>query len=109
LTRDAALAARRPQGALPVKALEPEQQLREVARALGLRADPSLLMTRCSLCNALLARASRTEAERHVPASVSATHEEYWRCTGCGKWYWRGTHAERIETFLLGLGEDRAP
>lgn len=108
LTRDAGLVARAPPGkALFVQALDPEQQLREVAKALGLSPDPSLLLNRCSLCNTPLEAASRAEAEASggVPPAVLASHDTYWRCPGCGKLYWRGTHVERIEATLRALRE----
>lgn len=108
LTRDVALAARMP-GALLVRALEPEAQLREAVQALGLQPDRARLMTRCSLCNAELVRAGRAEAEGHVPEAAFASHEAYWRCPGCRKWYWRGTHAVRIEERLLSPAGDRSP
>ena len=105
LTRDVALAARARDAALLVKALEPEAQVREVAAALGLAFDPALQMTRCSLCNGALVAASAEEARPHVPPAVAAAHAAYWRCPGCGKHYWRGTHAARIEATLRGLVE----
>ena len=109
LTRDEALAAAAgPERALRVHALEPDAQLREVALALGLRPDPALLLSRCSLCNASLLAATRAESEGHVPPWVWEAHEPSWRCPGCGKFYWRGTHTARIEDVLRSLDE-RAP
>jgi hypothetical protein len=103
LTRDAALATRAPR-ALRVRSLEPEEQLREALRGLGLQPDPALLLSRCSVCNAPLLEATRAEAEGHVPASVLPRHERYWRCPRCARWYWRGTHAQRFEESLRALG-----
>ncbi|HEV8360530.1 MAG TPA: Mut7-C RNAse domain-containing protein [Candidatus Thermoplasmatota archaeon] len=109
LTRDEALAARAGGRAVLVRALEPEEQLREVVRSLALAPDPAAIMSRCSLCNALLVAATRDQAAPHVPASVAAAHERYWRCPACDRYYWRGTHAVRIEAVLRDLAGERGP
>jgi uncharacterized protein len=106
LTRDEALATRAgPERALRVRTLEPDAQLREVALALGLRPDPGLLLSRCSLCNTSLAPVTRAQAEGSVPPAVLASHDQFWTCPGCLKFYWRGTHTARIEEVLRGLPE----
>lgn len=111
LTRDAALAARAPAGqALLVRSLASEEQLREVLAALPAPPGAALRLGRCTLCNTALAQASRAEAEGNVPPSVWAAHSAYWRCPACQHYYWRGTHAARIEAQLRALlGEERAP
>lgn len=102
VTRDAALATAAGARGVLVRALEPEAQLREVVQALGLRPDPALVMSRCSVCNAPLVEASAAQASR-APPSVAATHTRYWSCPSCERLYWRGTHAERIEAMARAL------
>lgn len=112
LTRDAALAAQAPPGsALRVQALEPEAQLREVVRALALPVRPERILTRCSVCNTPLLPARAEEVQDRVPPAVRAAERAYWRCPGCGRAYWRGTHVERIEAALRDLAaeQERGP
>ncbi len=42
------------------------------------------------------------EVAEHVPGKVQAACDSYFRCGGCGKVYWRGTHWEDIRRRLLG-------
>jgi uncharacterized protein with PIN domain len=74
-------------------------QLRHVVRAFRLapRARP---FSRCSACNALLVPATRDEVAAEVPPRVLASEQQYRRCPGCGRVYWRGSHAARMKTVL---------
>ena len=58
--------------------------------------------TRCIACNGTLALLPAAEARGLVPPAVANRHQDYWRCPGCARIYWRGTHWEamcrRIET-----------
>ncbi len=93
LTRDKELAARSPQ-AIRVRSDDLEEQIREVASRLGLKViDP---LSRCSLCNAVLATASPEEVGDLVPEGVRARHSTFWRCPTCGKVYWQGSHWDRM-------------
>ena len=70
-------------------------QLLELSKAVpGLEVD--LENSRCPVCNGELREASQEEVEGSVPASVRESQRVFWRCTGCGKIYWRGTHWNRI-------------
>ncbi|MFQ6117655.1 MAG: Mut7-C RNAse domain-containing protein [Candidatus Bipolaricaulia bacterium] len=66
------------------------EQLRELAEAVEL--DTSRVFTRCIECNVPLDRVGRAEIEGEVPPYVFATQEEFGRCPGCGRIYWKGTH-----------------
>jgi len=103
LTRDEELAARAGPRALLVRAKEPEEQLTEVVRALGLRLDEAALLSRCSLCNTRIVAMTPETVQQEVPPSVWAAQQAYWRCPTCHKVYWRGTHVERIEARLRAL------
>jgi hypothetical protein len=106
LTRDAGLAARAPAGRVfLVKALEPEDQLREVVRGLDL--GPAEPLSRCSVCNVPLRQAGVEEARDRVPPAVLATHAQYWACPACARLYWKGTHVERIEAMARALEGER--
>jgi|Deesub1362A_J573_1020465.scaffolds.fasta_scaffold01396_2 hypothetical protein len=91
---------------------DPFKQLKEVITALRLTpyrgsdrfGIPSLV--RCPVCNALLRRIPKEEAEGHVPEYVYNTVREFKRCPGCGRFYWKGTHPERAQRKLTEVLSD---
>ncbi|MEW6602081.1 MAG: Mut7-C RNAse domain-containing protein, partial [Nitrospirota bacterium] len=54
------------------------------------------LYSRCSLCNGLLEDVPKVQAQEHVPEYVYRTTEDFRKCPACGKFYWEGTHRERL-------------
>ena len=86
---------------------QPRAQLLEVARRLQLlsRFKP---FTRCLECNGELTTTSKPEVAGLVPERAWRSHEEFMRCTNCGRVYWAGTHHERlhrlVEDIQLTLG-----
>jgi len=90
LTRDRVLAdacARRGARCILIRSQRLEGQLREMARTgVAMELDPH----RCTICNCEL-----EEAEG-----------EKWRCTGCGKLYWHGSHWRNIEEALDRIRKD---
>ena len=56
--------------------------------------------SRCSLCNSPLEEISPEQAKPFVPDYVYRTSSVVKRCPHCGKFYWKGTHAEKLQTKL---------
>lgn len=66
-----------------------EDQLKEVEIARpGIALD--LIPLRCTICNSPLIR-------------IEPSEKVMWRCEGCGKIYWKGSHWDRIEETLKKL------
>jgi len=59
-----------------------------------------------ALCNAMIERVDKAAIQGAVAPKVFRIYEEFFRCSGCGHIYWRGSHVERIvrnlETLLDG-------
>ncbi|MBC7234378.1 MAG: Mut7-C RNAse domain-containing protein [Chloroflexi bacterium] len=98
LTRDAELAKRKGLRALLIESEDLAEQLAQLQDELGI--DASASFTRCSLCNELLIEASWEEAEGHVPERVLGAHTRFRRCPSCGRFYWRGSHWERMRRLI---------
>jgi len=81
-------------------------QLRQVIRELSLKADDSRLFTRCSVCNSEIVDAPKESVREEAPPYVFRTQEQFGRCSGCGRLYWRGTHVEHV---LEALGREDQP
>lgn len=73
----------------------PAHQFREVVERFQLDTHVGL-WTRCTLCNAPIEKAPKPAIEPQVDPKVFRLYEEFYRCTGCGHIYWRGSHVERI-------------
>jgi uncharacterized protein with PIN domain len=61
--------------------------------------------TRCTLCNAGLAAVDAADLGASIPPTVRRRHTHYWRCQGCGRLYWRGTHWQAMRRQI----ESRCP
>jgi len=87
---------------LSVKSENAPEQLREVVSHFDLDVR-SGLWTRCTLCNAPIENVEKTAVSDRVPPKVAEVYEDFYRCTGCGHIYWRGSHVERILKNLAAL------
>jgi uncharacterized protein len=77
----------------------PARQFSEVVRRFDLRrlVRP---FTRCTCCNALLEPAAKADVWDQVPERSRGHFDTFLRCAGCGRVYWRGSHAVRLEQAL---------
>lgn len=69
-----------------------EDQLRLVARSFGLK----WLQSRCMERNRELDVAPLEAVSDQVPPGVIRAYEKFFRCLGCGRVFWHGSHWERI-------------
>ena len=92
---------------LLVASERPLEQLREVVDAFDLR-ERVRLFARCTRCNAPIEPLSAALAAPHVPAGVRDRNERFWRCPGCGRIYWEGSHVDRMRSTLAELLGERA-
>jgi hypothetical protein len=74
-----------------VRAVQPRAQLTEVLKRFDLWSSLRPF-TRCSECNGLVEQVAKEEVAASLPPRTAAGHEEFWRCSGCRRVYWRGTH-----------------
>ncbi|WP_049921218.1 Mut7-C RNAse domain-containing protein [Halopiger djelfimassiliensis] len=104
ITRDVAL-ANRATNAILLESRSVEGQLSELAAAgveLRLAAEPAF----CGRCNGPLepvAESVSTPEYAPDPAAVDVR-----RCRGCGQYFWRGSHWERVAETLSRIDRDRA-
>jgi uncharacterized protein with PIN domain len=101
LTRDRRLLRDlRPRQALEIRHDDPLEQLREVVHGLAL-APPGELFTRCTVCNAPLSPPlDGTERAMRLPPDVRGQPGPARACPGCGRLYWRGSHARRMRAAI---------
>jgi uncharacterized protein with PIN domain len=90
---------------LMVPHLPLEDQLRLVAGSFDLDRHPS----RCMECNGELETVRPEAIVERVPPGVIRDHQKFFRCRGCDRVFWHGSHWERIGGRLGRVfGERRA-
>lgn len=102
LTRDQELAERAEDRGVLIRSREPAEQLDHMLGVLGLDPTAEAFLSRCLECNG---RLEEDPDAADLPEGVE--DQTTWRCPGCRKVYWWGTHAEDMyERFRDLLGKE---
>lgn len=101
LTRDTGLLRRKGLCSLFIESEVLEAQLTQVLRAFALRLDHPF--SRCPVCNEVLEEIPKHEAWGQVPPFVFQTQESFRLCPECNRFYWRGTHWQKMRKQLEKL------
>jgi uncharacterized protein with PIN domain len=72
-----------------------QSQLREM---IGAGVKMEFNPNRCTICNDLLVEAELQQ--------TGLQNQKTWKCQGCGKLYWQGSHWKRIEEILKTIQMD---
>ena len=81
----------------------PPLQLKELLKKGIVSLNENALFSRCLLCNSVVERIGRQEAEGKVPEFIFHLHQEFYRCSRCQQIYWPGSHLERMKKRLDDL------
>ncbi len=103
LTRDAALLKRSiVEYGCWVRAIDPHAQLAEISSRLDLspRARP---FSRCLRCNEPIEPVAKSAIIDRLPRRTRECYDEFWRCAGCGRVYWKGGHYGRLRALVEGV------
>jgi uncharacterized protein with PIN domain len=105
LTRDANLIKRRNIcDFLFIESDHWEEQLLGIIKGLKLKIDfNSKIFSRCSLCNCPTKNIDKKEVKNYVPTYVFSTQNKFVYCPFCKKYYWRGTHWQRMTVKIKKL------
>lgn len=82
-----------------VHAIKPEAQLDEVVRRYGLERHMRPF-TLCLHCNLRLETIERSAVAGRVPERIVERYDNFVRCPGCERIYWRGSHWTRMREIL---------
>ncbi|MEX5719860.1 Mut7-C RNAse domain-containing protein [Geodermatophilus maliterrae] len=98
LTQDRGLLMRRalPAGAW-VRGATPDEQLADV---LDRFRPPLAPLTRCPACNGELTAVDAAAVAERLEPGTRRTATDFSRCPRCGRVYWRGAHARRIDALV---------
>lgn len=95
LSRDAQLAKRGLSRYFIVTSEDPMLQLKQVVMQFSLK-EQFLPFSRCIACNGLLETASKESVAPLLEKNTRQYYTEFWKCTDCGRIYWKGSHYERM-------------
>jgi len=70
-------------------------QLLEVIRAVGIRAESVRPFSRCIRCNSEIMPVNKADLQGKVPDYIWETRDVFKICRGCQRVYWSGSHIER--------------
>jgi uncharacterized protein with PIN domain len=98
ITRNRLLAKRLGGQAMLLSSDRLDDQIEQVVEAVGReRCAP---FSRCSLCNVRLVPIPRDLVRGRVPDYVWRHHRSFALCPLCGRYYWRGTHSEKMQQVI---------
>jgi uncharacterized protein with PIN domain len=80
-----------------VRGSRPDDQLADV---LDRFAPPLRPWSRCPACNGALGPVVKSEIEHLLEPGTRRTFTEFSGCDSCGRLYWRGAHADRLQAIV---------
>ena len=60
--------------------------------------DEKAVLSRCSLCNTVVDEIKKDDVKNKVPEKVFRNNDRFWFCSKCDKFYWRGSHYDKIQS-----------
>jgi uncharacterized protein with PIN domain len=85
-----------------VRSTRVEEQTKEVVKRFDLKKEIKEF-TRCIECNDVLNSVEKKEIIDELPANVAKLQNEFYKCPSCEKIYWKGTHYQRMLSFIQSL------
>jgi uncharacterized protein with PIN domain len=93
LTRSVKLSSQK--GFFLIKSNHIAEQIKEVDNEFSLK-NQIRPFSLCFLCNEPLVSADNSKAAGHVPEYVLSTTDSFRNCPNCNRFYWQGSHTERV-------------
>jgi uncharacterized protein with PIN domain len=82
-----------------VRGSRPDDQLRDVLDRFDPQLEP---WSRCPACNGVLVPVAKRDVAHLLEPGTRRSYTEFSRCPVCGRLYWRGAHAERLDAIVAG-------
>ncbi len=85
-----------------VRAVDPLEQTREVLERLAMRRETHPFR-RCLECNGLIEAVDKSEVLQRLQPLTRRYYDRFYRCSRCGRIYWKGSHYPRLLQRLEAL------
>lgn len=93
------------EGSLLIRSERLAEQINQMRSAGLIHSGQETWFTRCLLCNVSLEKAAAPDSLRDVPEYVFHENpDEISHCPSCGRYFWPGTHRQRMITQLREWG-----
>jgi uncharacterized protein with PIN domain len=79
-----------------------EEQVNEILKRFDLLNEITEF-SRCLECNELLLQVDKEKITQQLPPKVAKTRNEFYKCPSCKKIYWKGSHYQRMLSFIHSL------
>jgi len=86
-----------------IKTTDLDRQLKLVLNNIDM--DEKAILTRCSLCNSLVEEIDKKDVVDFVPEKVFKNNDKFWFCSECKKYYWMGSHYDKIKDKIKFLSK----
>jgi uncharacterized protein with PIN domain len=53
--------------------------------------------SRCTECNGCIEAVDKQAVAAQLEPETLASFDQFWRCPGCGRVYWKGSHYQRLQ------------
>ena len=81
---------------------DPREQIWEVMIRFDLQNNLNPF-SRCIDCNGMIENVSKESVNEYLPPKTRQYFDEFFRCRGCGKIYWEGSHYENMKKQIQNL------
>lgn len=85
-----------------VRSIDLDGQLKEIIKRFDLK-NQIKEFTRCVDCNILLSKIKKEDIIDQLPPKVKDRHDEFYFCPVCKKPCWKGSHYEKMKTFIENI------
>ena len=84
------------------------KQSRELRRRYQL-SDYRSAVVRCMECNGVIHAVEKTEVETKLQPLTRLYYHEFYRCNGCRKIYWKGSHYTKMQELVQAIQQGVLP
>lgn len=82
-----------------VRSTKVEEQVKEILDRFDLKKEIKEFSS-CIECNDTLKSIKKETIIKQIPPKVAAAQNEFYKCPSCKKIYWKGSHYQRMLTFI---------
>ena len=87
-----------------IRSQKPVEQFKETARRFDLfsKFKP---FRRCTVCNGFVKETSKQSVIHQLKPRTKIYFDEFFKCSSCGKVYWKGSHFARMQKLIFELAD----